>query len=76
MMSSLHGYLASLSNGNFLTSRKFVRRGLQRVINKYRNGGAHDCAIPEDVCRECVEEIVGEPGKPGYIVDVSAWQQK
>ena len=76
LMSSLHGYLSSLSNGNFLTSRKFARSGLERVLNKYRNSGAHDCAIREDVCRECVEEIVGEPGKPGYIVDVSAWKRK
>ena len=72
MMLSLHRYLGSLPNAQFLTSDAFVKKGLPRVINKYRNGGAHDSPIREDVCRECVEAIVGSMQVPGYLANVVA----
>ena len=70
---SLHQFLNGLPNSNFLTGSKFAKRGLQRVINKYRNGGVHDSPIPEDVCRKCVDEVVGTIARPGYIPLVVDW---
>ncbi len=62
---AFHEFLASKSNGDFLTSNRFTKRDLQKVINRYRNGGAHDSPIPEDVCRSCVETLVGTREKTG-----------
>jgi hypothetical protein len=64
MILSLHAYLRSLRNVEFLTGDKFLKQGLQRVIHKYRNGGAHDSPITEDVCRACLLELLGTPGQP------------
>jgi len=71
---TLHDYLAGLPNGTFMTNNKFVKRGLQRVINKYRNGGAHDSPISNETCRECVEVLIGTLDAPGYIPQVVAWR--
>lgn len=71
---TLHEYLLSLSNGSFLTSSKFAKRGLQRVINKYRNGGAHDSPISEEICRECVDVLIGSRDNPGFIFQASSWK--
>jgi hypothetical protein len=71
---ALHEHLTGLPNGDFLSSSKFVKRGLQRVINKYRNGGAHDSPIPEQACRECIETLVGSKDSPGYIPLVVGWK--
>lgn len=71
---ALHRFLEALPNGEFLMSDAFAKTGLQRVINKFRNGGAHDSAIRESVCRECVEVLIGDSAKPGYIPKVTAWQ--
>jgi hypothetical protein len=72
---AFHEHLTSLPNGVFLTSNKFVKRGLQRVINKYRNGGAHDSPISETICRECIEVLIGTRQSPGYISLVSGWKK-
>jgi hypothetical protein len=71
---ALHDYLTGLPNRDFLTSSKFVKRGLQRVIHKYRNGGVHDSRIPENACRECIETLVGSKDSPGYIPLVVGWK--
>ena len=71
---ALHGYLTGLPNGAFLTGNMFVKRGLQRVINKYRNGGAHDSPISEETCRECVKVLIGDLDAPGYIPQVVVWR--
>ena len=71
---AFHEYLAGLSNGAFLTSSAFAKRGLQRVINRYRNGGAHDSPISEDVCLECVDILIGKLDSPGYISKVVEWK--
>ena len=57
----------SLDNHEFLTSKEFAKKGLSKVIHKYRNGGAHDSPISEEVCRECIEVIIGNPTAPGYL---------
>jgi hypothetical protein len=72
---SLHGYLCELQNYAFLTSGAFAKRGLQRVLNKYRNGGVHDAPISEDVCRECVDVVVGTLTEPGFIPRVAVWRE-
>ena len=71
---ALHDYLAGLPNGTFLTSGNFANKGLQRVINKYRNGGVHDSPIPEEVCLECVDVLIGTRDSPGYISKVVEWK--
>ncbi|MEQ8663216.1 MAG: hypothetical protein RLW62_20565, partial [Gammaproteobacteria bacterium] len=71
----LHEFVSGLSNAEDLTRSKFLKRELQRVVNKYRNGGAHDSPISEEVCRECVDVLVGKPDKPGYLPIVAAWKR-
>ena len=73
---ALHRYLESLPNGDFLTSNRFAKRDLQKVINRYRNHGAHDSPIPEDVCRSCVENLIGTPERPGLIPKVTDWRKR
>lgn len=75
LLSALHEYLARLPNGEFLTSNKFVKRGLQRVIYKFRNGGAHDSPISEDTCRECIDTLIGARSSPGYVSLVTEWKR-
>ena len=67
-------YLERLPNGPFLNGSDFAKRGLQRVISKYRNGGAHDSAIPESTCIECIETLIGTKESPGYIPRVARWR--
>lgn len=74
LIEALHAFLSELPNAEFLTSPKFAKRTLQKVINKYRNGGVHDSPIPELVCRECVDVLIGDPANPGCISQVTAWQ--
>jgi hypothetical protein len=64
---ALHDYLKTLPGGEFMTSKAFAKKGLNRVIHKYRNGGVHDSPIAEDACRECVDTLVGSGEKAGYI---------
>jgi len=71
----LHSYLRGLPNGEFLTSNRFSKRDLQRVLNKYRNGGVHSEPISLDTCREAVDKLVGTPEKPGYIPEVARWRR-
>ncbi len=71
---ALHEYLIGLPNGDFLTGSKFVKSGLPRVTNKYRNGGVHDSAIPENICRECIDVLIGSEAAPGYIPLVAGWR--
>lgn len=71
---ALHQYLKSLPNGEFLTSNRFAKRDLQKVITCYRNGGAHDSPISEDTCRSCVENLIGTIDKPGWIPRVVEWK--
>ncbi len=72
---TLHDYVNQLPNGEFLSSNAFVKEGLQRVIHKYRNGGVHDSAIPEDTCRECIDILIGSIASPGYVPRVASLRQ-
>jgi len=74
MRNALHLYLTGLPNTAFLTSSKFLSKGLGKVTNKYRNGGVHDSPISEATCRDCVEDLVGMPDAPGYIPLVVSWK--
>ncbi len=67
-------FVSSLPNGSEMLRSKFLNKGLHRVVHKYRNGGAHDSPILEQVCRECVEVLVGTKDKAGYIPMVASWK--
>jgi hypothetical protein len=71
---ALYEYLIGLPNGSFLTSSKFLNSGLRKVADRYRNGGAHDSAISEATCRECIEVLIGSTNAPGYIPLVAKWK--
>ena len=43
---------------------------LNRIVDKYRNGGAHDSPITIDVCREGMDKILGDSNRPGYLTRV------
>lgn len=73
---ALYLYLSNLPNGDFLTSNQFAKRDLPRVTDRYRNGGAHSSAIPEDICRSCVEDLVGTKDNPGLIPRVIEWKYR
>lgn len=66
--------VSGLSNAEDMTRSKFLKRGLKRVVQKHRNGGVHDSPTPEEVCRECVEVLVGNSNEPGYLPIVAAWK--
>ena len=69
-----HQFIAAMPNAEFLMNPNFAKRGLQRAINKYRNGGAHDSPISEETCRECITTLVGSKTSPGFIPLVSSWR--
>lgn len=70
---AFHHYIESLPNREFLLQRSLIDI-LHRVVNTYRNGGAHDSAIRETVCRECVETLVGSKESPGLITQFAMWK--
>jgi hypothetical protein len=59
-------YLGQFELGRKLTNSRF-RELLSKTRIRYRNGGAHDSAIPLAVCEACLSDLVGEPGKPGAL---------
>jgi hypothetical protein len=71
---ALHAFLNTLPNHAFLTDARFLNTYLPRVTNVFRNGGAHDSAIRETTCRECVETLIGSKEHPGLIPQVAAWK--
>lgn len=74
LRSIVYDYLKQLPDGDFLISNEFANHGLHRVVHKYRNGGAHDSAIPESTCIECIETLIGTKENPGYIPRVARWR--
>jgi len=70
----LYRFLMSLSNADFITSNQFTKRVLQRVLNKYRNGGAHEHPIKYEVCMEAVDELIGTGELQGIIPEVVNWK--
>lgn len=71
---ALHAYISSLPNRDFLTDSNFVNKDLRRVVNIFRNGGAHDSPISESTCRECIETLIGSKELPGLIPQVAMWK--
>jgi hypothetical protein len=71
---ALHQYLKTLPNYGFLTDPTFVNTDLDRVVKTFRNGGAHDSPIPEGICRECVDMLIGSHNQIGLIQQVAAWK--
>lgn len=60
-------YLDSLNCGEYISSKKFWKEGIYRVTNKYRNGGAHDSAIPMKTALECKDYILGNAQVEGIL---------
>lgn len=71
---ALHQYLKTLPNYGFLTNPTFLKTDINRVTHKFRNGGAHDSPIPEGICRECVDMLIGSHNQIGLIPQVAAWK--
>ena len=59
---------------DFLTERKTTELILGPVLNRYRNGGAHESAVDRETCQECVEKLIGNQTNPGLIVRVARWR--
>ena len=60
-------YLDSLNCGEYISSKKFWKEGIYKVTNKYRNGGAHDSAIPMKTAIECKDYILGNAEVEGVL---------
>ena len=73
LQQSVSDFINRLPNAEFLTSNRFTRRILPRVISKYRNGGVHETPITYEVCMECSTDLIGTKGKEGIIARVLAW---
>lgn len=58
----------------FLTERKTIDFILGPVLERYRNGGAHEHAVDRETCQECVEKLIGNQTNPGLIVRVAGWR--
>jgi hypothetical protein len=60
-------YLDGLNCGDYITSKKFWKEGIYKITNKYRNGGAHDSAIPMNTAIECKDYILGNSEVDGVL---------
>jgi len=58
-----------------LAQPRTVRLILNDVLNRFRNGGAHEQAISYATCQECIDILVGSHAQPGLILQVSRWRQ-
>ena len=73
------GPLASLAdqlkkrNVEFLMIRRATELILGDVLQRYRNGGAHEHAINLQTCLECVDTLLGTAGSPGLLPQVAGW---
>jgi hypothetical protein len=57
-----------------LTERATRRLILGDVLEKYRNGGAHEQAISYDTCESCIRELIGTRENLGLVFRVSRWR--
>lgn len=61
--------------GSFeLTQPRTIRLILNDVLNRFRNGGAHEHAISYAACQECIDVLIGSLAQPGLIFQVSRWR--
>lgn len=49
---------------------------LRDVLERFRNGGAHEHAISHATCLECIQMLVGSDQQPGLVLRVSRWRAR
>jgi hypothetical protein len=57
-----------------LTQSRTIKLILSDVLNRFRNGGAHEQAISYATCQECIDLLVGSHAQPGLIFQVNRWR--
>jgi hypothetical protein len=61
--------------GSFeLTQSRVIRLILNDVLNRFRNGGAHEQAISYATCQECIDVLIGSHAQLGLIFQVNRWR--
>ena len=67
----MYDFFKNLVNGEFWTSLEFYGVILDEILNKYRNGGAHDSSISYATCIECMNCILGTENESGIIKKIA-----
>ena len=57
-----------------LTQLRIIRLILNDVLNRFRNGGAHEQAISYATCQECIDVLIGSHAQPGLIFQINRWR--
>jgi hypothetical protein len=60
----------------FMTDRSTWRLILEDVLERYRNGGAHEHAISYATCEECIRDLIGSADRPGLVIRVAGWRRQ
>ena len=68
-----HGQLESRGVA-FLSQERTTKFILGDVLNRFRNGGAHDSAISLATCEECIHSLIGTVGAPGLVPRLLVWR--
>lgn len=58
----------------FLSQERTTKYILGDVLNRFRNGGAHDSAIALKTCEGCIESLVGTAESPGLLPRLLVWR--
>jgi hypothetical protein len=66
-------FVGGLPNGADLRRSRF-RELVAKIVGRYRNGGAHDQPIDRPTCEACINDLIGEDGKPGVLATVTRWK--
>lgn len=72
LTSRTQSYFQSLPNADYLLGKEFLDKVGQKVLHKFRNGGAHDSPVDYNTCCDCINLLVGTPDNPGAISRVIA----
>jgi len=72
----IKSYFLSLPNADYLLGKEFLDKVGQKVLHKFRNGGAHDSPVDYNTCCDCINLLVGTPANPGAISRVIAWKEE
>lgn len=70
----LQSFLRALPNADYLLGDELLHDIFPKVLNEYRNGGAHDAPVAYETCCDCIRTLIGDPGDPGAISRVIAWK--
>jgi hypothetical protein len=57
-----------------VTQSHIVTLILRDVLERFRNGGAHEHAISYVTCKQCIEVLVGSERQPGLVLRVAQWR--